>query len=111
MNINDVVIGKITKIQKTHFFVELDDNYKGMVHISSASDYFIGSLSSMFKINSEYNFKIIEVDNASKRVKLDWKSIHPRFQKNPFKYGIKETVNGYSNLKSNMEKEVENDQS
>lgn len=109
MNVGEVIRGTVSNIQKTHFIVDLENGYHGIVHVSSTSDYYVASLFSMFQKGHEYNFKIIEVDEDQKRVKLDWKSIHPRFQKNPFKYEIKETENGFKNIKENTEKEVEND--
>ena len=109
MKIGDIVTGTVRNIKKTHFIVELEDGTQGMVHISGVSDYYVSSLRSMFKIGSEYNFKIIEINNEQKKVKLDWKSIHPRFLKNPFKYEDKETEKGFKNLYTNTMKEVEND--
>ena len=109
MIVGDIVTGTVVKIQKTHFIVMLEDGTQGMVHVSGVSDYYVNNLGSMFKVGSDYDFKLIEIDEEKKRVKLDWKSIHPRFLKNPFKYIIKETENGSKNLIENTMKEVKND--
>lgn len=109
MKKGDVVRGVVTKIKSTHFIVDLENEYHGIVHVSAVSDYFVSNLSLMFKVEGEYNFLILDVDNITKRVKLDWKSIHPRFQKNPFKYKIEETEKGFKNILKNTKKEVEND--
>ena len=109
MEVGSIVPATVIKTFKTHLIAELENGYKGMAHISAISDYYVSSISTMFKIGQEYQFKISEIDNDKKRVKLDWKSIHPRFLKNPFKYVITETDGGFEKLLENTLKEVEND--
>lgn len=109
MKIGQIHNGKVVSIWKTHIVVNFEDEYTGILHISSISDYYVSNISSMFKKGNEYYFKTISVNNEKKSVKLDWKSIHPRFLKNPFKYEIKETESGFKKLKENTEKEIEND--
>ena len=104
-----IVTGIPIKIFKTHILVKLEDETIGIVHVSNVSDYFVSSLSSLFKINKEYEFEIIDYNNEEKKVKLNWKNIHPRFLKNPYEFKIKETNNGFKNLKDQTEKEVKND--
>lgn len=106
---NIVLTGIITKINKTIIIVELENGYEGILHISNVSDYYVNNLSYMFKQGGEYSFKIIEMDDETKRAKLDWKSIHPRFLKNPFKYDVMETKNGFTNLLKRTLEEIEND--
>lgn len=104
-----IVSGIVKKINKTTIIVELEENYEGLLHISNVSDYYVNNLGYMFKVGVEYAFMVIDVDEDLKRVLLNWKSIHPRFLKNPFKYEIKETQSGFSNLLEHTEKEVKND--
>ena len=107
--VNIVLTGVVKKINSTTVIVELENQYEGLLHISNVSDYYVNNLNYMFEIGKEYPFKIIELDDDKKRAKLDWKSIHPRFLKNPFKYEVKETKSGFENLLENTLKEVEND--
>ena len=109
MKIDQIVYGKIEKIEKTHMIVNLKSGYKGMCHISKVSDYYVQSLKSMFKVGETYQFIVTSVEENEKRVKLSWKSIHPRFQKNAFEYDIEETENGFKNLYEKTMKGIEND--
>ena len=104
-----VLSGVVRKIKKTIIIVELENGFEGMLHISDVSDYYVNNLNYMFEIGKEYSFKIISMDHENKRAKVDWKSIHPRFMKTPFKYEIKETESGFGNLLKNTLKEIEND--
>ncbi|NQZ65633.1 MAG: S1 RNA-binding domain-containing protein [Mycoplasmatales bacterium] len=109
MKTGNIEMGIISSVKKIHVLVDFDDGYKGILHISNVSDYFVSSLNYIFKKGAEYQFKIISVDAMNKRVKLDWKSIHPRFLRNPFSYSIKETNNEFKNLYNKTMKEINND--
>ena len=109
MTIGDITRGKVIKLFKTHFLVELKDDFIGLVHITEISDYFVSNISNMFVLNKKYDFLILEVEDANKRVKLSWKRITPRYQIDPFESEIKETQNGFTNLIEFVKKEVEND--
>lgn len=104
----DIVKASVSNIFKTHIIVDLKDGWTGLLHVSKISDYFVPKINSMFKIGEKYYFEVIEVEEENKRVKLSWKSIMPRFVKDPFEFGLEETSNGFTNLKKNVEKEVEN---
>lgn len=109
MVVGQVITGKIKTIFKTNLLVIFENNYEGFLHISEVSDYFVLNLNLMFKVGQEYEFEIFEIDNINKKLKLIWKSIHPRFLRNPFSFIIKETKGGFKNLFDQTMKEVEND--
>lgn len=106
--VGDIVQGKVEKILTTHFIVAFKDDWKGLVHVSKISDYFVSSINTMFNIGEKYYFEVIEVDENEKRVKLSWKSIMPRFVKDPFEFTIEETKGGFNNLNDFVKEEVEN---
>ena len=109
MNIGEITKGTVTSIFKTHFLVELENGYSGLVHITESSDYFVSNIKNMFVVGKKYDFLILDVDDKNKRTKLSWKKITPRFQIDPFHFEINETESGFKNLKEHVEKEVEND--
>ena len=109
MTIGEIARGKVIKIFKTHFLVELKEGFIGLVHITEISDYFVANIKTMFVLNRKYDFLILEVDDKEMKVKLSWKKITPRYQIDPFESEINETKNGFKNLINFVEKEVEND--
>ena len=108
MTIGDIARGKVIKLFKTHFLVELKDGFIGLVHITEISDYFVSNIGNMFVLNKKYDFLILEVEENN-RVKLSWKRITPRYQIDPFESEIKETKNGFTNLIEFVKKEVNDD--
>ena len=103
----NIVSCKVKKINKTFLLVELFDKQKAIVHISNISDYYVGSLKNLFKLDGYYDFEVI--DSKIDNIKLSWKSLNPRFLKNPVAFEIKETKKGFNNLKKFVMEEIEND--
>lgn len=106
MQVNDIVKGKVIKINTTHILVKLDNDVVGILHISQVSDYFIYGLDKMFKINSDDWFEIIAIDSTQKRISLSWKNLVPRFLKNPFQFNLEQTPQGFKNLKKFVKGEI-----
>ena len=106
MEVGNIVTGEVKTINNTHLIVGLSDGSTGLLHISEVSDYYVNSLKTMFNVGELYNFVIIDSNGG---IKLSWKKIVPRYLKNPFKYDVQETENGFKMLLETTMKEVEND--
>ena len=109
MEVNSIVRATVVNINKNYLLVNIDEDFTGMVHISNVSDYFILDINLMFKVGEEYDFQIEEIDYKTKKIKLNWKSLNPRFLKRAFKYELKETESGFKNLLEKTLKEVMSD--
>lgn len=107
MNVGDIVQGQIREISKTHFIADVKGGWTGLVHVSKISDYFVTDISLMFNIGDKYYFEVIEIEEEEKRIKLSWKNIMPRFQKDAFEFDLEETPNGFKNLNEFVEKRIE----
>lgn len=107
MNVDQIVQGQIKQILKTHFIVEIKGGWTGLVHVSKISDYFVTNIGSMFHVGDKHYFQVIEVEEEEMRVKLCWKTIMPRFQKDPFEFEIHETESGFDNLKNFVQQRVD----
>ena len=75
MKTGDIVYGRVTNILGYGAFVQVDE-YDGLVHISEFSDRFVRDINDFVKIGDEIKLKIIEVDEANKRLKLSYKQLH-----------------------------------
>jgi len=75
--INDIVKGKIKKIMDFGFFIDLDIDIEGLVHISdfSWSQEECQKMLSRFKIDDEISVKILSMDIGKNRVYLGIKQI------------------------------------
>lgn len=81
-HIGQIVEGTITGIQPYGAFVSLDENTKGLVHISEISDGFVKDVSNFVAVNDTVRFKIIDFDEKTNQVRLSLKAVAPnRFRK------------------------------
>jgi len=105
----EIVECKIININSSHLIIKTNHNWKGIIHISQLSDYYISNINYFAKVNDTIFAEVIKIDKDKKTLGLSYKNINPKYLKNPFKYEIKETINGFKNLKLNTIKELEND--
>ena len=98
--IGDVAIGIVTGIEKYGIFVDLEDNYTGLIHISEVSEKFVANLKEYVEIGEKINVSIIDIDEDNKKLKLSAKNINYRIERKNTK--IKETKHGFKTLESNL---------
>ncbi|WP_162164085.1 S1 RNA-binding domain-containing protein [Acholeplasma hippikon] len=63
---------KITGIQSYGVFVEYED-YQGLIHISEVSDRFVADINKLFNVGDFVNAKVIDFDDATKKLQLSYK--------------------------------------
>lgn len=107
IKIGDIVFGKVTGIEKYGIFLSLNDNINGLIHISEVSNSFVKNINDYAKIGETIKAKVIAIDHNYEKLKLSIKDIDYRSQKR-FSGKIKETSNGFSDLKENLDKWIDN---
>ncbi|NQZ29275.1 MAG: S1 RNA-binding domain-containing protein [Mycoplasmatales bacterium] len=107
--IKDIVIGEVTYIGKAHFIVTLDKEWRGLVHITEVSDYYVSNIKYFVAKGDKIPLKIIDIMEDQKRVKLSYKAIMPRFQKDPFNYTLEHTEGGFKGLSNMLNERLKND--
>ena len=103
----NIVKGSITGIEKYGAFVNLDEYYKGLIHVSEISKYYVKNISDFVNIGDTIKAKIIEVDNETFHVKLSIKEMDYKVKDdkdNP----IEEVGSGFGILKNNLDKWIFN---
>ena len=99
---NDVVPVKVTGIQKYGAFVEIDDKYDGLIHISEISYGFVKDVNDFVNVGDEIYAQVISVDDDNSRLKLSIKDIDYKNDGSRLKR-IAETKNGFEPLKDNLD--------
>ncbi len=97
-----LVKGQVTGIEKYGIFVNIDQYYSGLIHISEISDGFVKTVNDYVTIGETIYAKIIEVDEENCQLKLSIKNIDYKVRKKFPK--IIETEAGFNTLDDNLER-------
>lgn len=81
--INDLVLGKIEKINPFGLFVELDSDIHGLVHVSELTDNPAEDPAAMMKVGGTYPFRIISLEPRSHRLGLSYKRVPSEVRDKP----------------------------
>lgn len=85
---------QVTAIEPYGAFVNTDQNFSGLIHISEISINFVKDINDYFKIGDIIEAKILEIDKEKSKLKLTVKKmVKPR------KKQIQETKLGFNTLK------------
>lgn len=96
--IGDIVQAKVTRIEKYGFFVLIDNDISGLVHISEISDSFVHSIKDYVDINEIIRVKIIGIEYG-KKLKLQLSIKNIQYSERYFlDCPIQETTTGFSSL-------------
>lgn len=101
-----IVKGCVTGIEKYGIFVNLDNYYSGLIHISEISDSFVRNVEDYVTIGETIYVQIIDMNENDSHVKLSIKNIDYRINKHR-KVKIKEVGSGFECLKIKLEKWIE----
>lgn len=69
------VYGRISGIKPYGAFVEFDDGFAGLIHISEISNGFVKDIGHFVNVGEYYLLKVIDVDNEHKQLRLSFKAI------------------------------------
>ena len=100
--VGKIVKGTITGIQKYGIFVDLDDYYSGLIHISEISDLFVKDVSDYGKIGDIIYTKILEIDETQNHIKLSIKGVNYKVKPKKERRLIKEVGTGFKLLEENL---------
>ena len=99
---NDIIIAKVTGIQDYGAFVNIDDEYDGLIHISEISYGFVKNINDYVKIGDKIFAEIINIDKDSNQLRLSIKDIDYKKDGTKLKR-IAETKSGFEPLKENLD--------
>lgn len=100
---NDYKIGSIIKcevsgIETYGIFVNVDENYKGLIHISEVSNSFVKDINNFVSIGEKIYCQILDIDDKNKQLKLSIKNIN--YKTIPKSNSINESRKGFLPLKN-----------
>lgn len=101
-----IVKGSVTGIKKYGVFVNLDNYYSGLIHISEISHNFVSDINNYVNLGDKINVKVVDVDDDSFHVKLSIKDIDYLRPENKV-VKIKEVGSGFDILRDNLDLWIE----
>ena len=104
--VGSIVYGTVTGIENYGVFVNLDDYYTGLIHISEISHGFVRDTNDFVSLGDTIRVKVIDVDDESFHVKLSIKDINYKSLK-PKRMKIEEVGSGFGILNRNLPKWIE----
>ncbi len=111
-NINDVIYVTIASVTPYGAFVNADNGYSGLIHISEITGKYIKDISKYFKIGNIVEVVVIGIDKEKKQLSLSTKGIMPSMD---IQNELIEDEIGFENLKEKLpewidetKKEIEN---
>ena len=100
--IGSIVEGSVTGIENYGVFINLDDYYSGLIHISEISHGFVKDINNYVKLGDTIKVKIVDVDDDLCHVRLSIKDIDYQISKTK-KKTIEEVGSGFGILKDNLD--------
>ena len=97
-----IVKGCVTGIENYGIFVNFDEYYTGLIHISEVSNGFVRNINNYVNLGETINVKILDVDEQNFHLKLSIKDIKYKSSTRKRKK-IEETGSGFNILKDNLD--------
>ena len=76
MNVGDIIKGEVTAVKPYGAFVNLNNDFVGLIHISEFSDGFVRSIDDYVSVGDVIDLLIIKV--SGNKVSLSFKALHKR---------------------------------
>ncbi len=95
--VGDIIKVNVTGIEKYGIFVNIDDDYNGLIHISEISDSFVRDVNDYVKVGDTINCKILEINNETFQMKMSIKNIDYQVKRRGKK--VTEKGDGFTSLK------------
>ena len=100
--VGKIVKGNITGVEKYGIFVNLDNFYSGLIHISEVSNDFVKDINKYGEVGETIFVKVLEVDEDTNHVKLSIKDINYRATRRSAMSKIEEMGSGFLPLMNSL---------
>lgn len=78
----EIIKGKVSGIEPYGIFVNCEEGYSGLIHISEVSDRFVKDISEYAQIDEIIPCKILEINHNTKKIKLSIKDLEYHLKRN-----------------------------
>lgn len=106
-NKGKIVKGVVSGIEPYGIFVNFDEYYSGLIHISEISNGFVRNPNKFVELGETIYVEILDVDEDECHLKLSIKNIQYKVGKNHRRVKIKETKSGFKTLQYKLPQWIE----
>jgi general stress protein 13 len=103
--VNDIIPCIVTGIEKYGIFVNVNNWYDGLIHISEVSSLYVKNIKDYVHIGEEIYCRILEINSEEHQMKLSIKDIN--YKSDDSDSPVKETRKGFLPLKENLDGWIE----
>ncbi|MGX9340509.1 S1 RNA-binding domain-containing protein [Mycoplasma sp. 128] len=104
-----IVSAKVKKIYRTFVLLETRQKNTCRLNLKEVSDFFIADLEDIFKIGDMVDVQVLNYDDKKETYSVSFKSIRPRYLRNPFSFVFDEKNASFEKLMKFCKKELKND--
>lgn len=98
--VGDILEGNVTGIAEYGAFINIDEQYNGLIHISEISNSFVKNIEDYISVGESILCEVLDVDEIAQHLKLSIKNINYKLIP---KYGkIKDTKTGFKPLQMKL---------
>ena len=105
--IGQIIKGIVTGIEKYGIFLNINNKYTGLIHISEISDKYVKNVEDYVSLNESIKAKIIGIDVNEKQLKLSIKGLKNYRYTKKYNNVIHETPKGFNTLREKLPKWIE----
>ena len=103
--VGDIIKGVVTGIEDYGIFVNLENNFSGLIHISEITQGFVNNINKYVSIGDYIYVYVLDIDKKKNHLNLSIKNINYKYEDETKK--IKETLKGFLPLSENLDKWIE----
>ena len=105
--IGQIVKGTVTGIEKYGIFLNINNKFTGLIHISEISDKYVKNVEDYVSLNESIKAEIIGIDVKNKQLKLSIKGVKNYRYTKKYNNGVLETPNGFNTLREKLPKWID----
>ncbi|HEY8390703.1 MAG TPA: bifunctional 4-hydroxy-3-methylbut-2-enyl diphosphate reductase/30S ribosomal protein S1 [Clostridia bacterium] len=75
--VGSILTGRVAKLEEYGAFVDIENNIRGLVHISECARGYVKDINSVLKVGDEVTAKVISIDEKNRKISLSIKAALP----------------------------------
>ena len=100
--VGKIIKGKVTGIENYGIFLNIDNKYTGLIHISEISEQYVKNVQDYVNLNEKIKARIIGIDVKNNQLKLSIKDVKNYRYSKKNNNGIIETPKGFSTIEEKL---------